>query len=278
MAAGQAKTMPGPVAIVDASGRLRHNDVWAGNKQIATSFRTAKSRLLNCPNFRPYIANKSTARWFWKPFVPTPADIFLTPTEDEFGRQHAGKIIVEPNVKSIGHTNKAWIWERWQQLVDIRPGQFLQIGWGDVRRLRGVDFVPTHAFRLAAAVMKHSRAYVGPEGGLHHVAAAVGTPAVVLFGGFISPNITGYASHRNIFTGGKACGLRVDCPHCREAMAAITVDMVGQQLIEALNEARRRMELPRKRTTHDRLDGRQEQPGATERPLCVPGQKAAGNA
>jgi ADP-heptose:LPS heptosyltransferase len=80
-------------------------------------------------------------------------------------------------------------------------------------------------FRHALAVMERAALYIGPEGGLHHGAAAVGTKAVVLFGAWIPPQVTGYDSHINIATG-KACGSLKACPHCAEAMASISVDQV----------------------------------------------------
>jgi hypothetical protein len=62
---------------------------------------------------------------------------------------------------------------------------------------------------------------------LHHAAAALGVPAVVIFGGFISPAVTGYAAHANIFTGDDlGCGNINPCPHCRAAMERISVDQV----------------------------------------------------
>lgn len=90
----------------------------------------------------------------------------------------------------------------------------------------GVRTIETPSFRAAAAVLARAALYIGPEGGLHHAAAAVNTPAVVLFGGFISPKTTGYDDHVNIFTGGQACGSLQPCDHCRQAMAKITAGMV----------------------------------------------------
>jgi len=59
-----------------------------------------------------------------------------------------------------------------------------------------------------------------------HGAAAVGTPAVILWSEFISPDITGYSNMRNIRHAGKACGNRFNCAGCRKAMDAITVSEV----------------------------------------------------
>lgn len=89
------------------------------------------------------------------------------------------------------------------------------------------------SFEHALALISVARTAVLPEGGLHHAAAAFGLRAVVLFGGYISPNITGYSIHQNIFTGEKACGNRNPCQHCTDAMNAITPAMVLDQL-EAL--------------------------------------------
>jgi hypothetical protein len=44
------------------------------------------------------------------------------------------------------------------------------------------------------------------EGGMHHAAAAVGVPAVVLFGGFIPPEIMGYKGQISLTGGATACG------------------------------------------------------------------------
>src|SRR5262249_3229320 len=81
-------------------------------------------------------------------------------------------------------------------------------------------------FRDALCVLSLARLYIGPEGGLHHAAAALGVPAVVIFGGFNSPKATGYAWHSNIVAPGEPCGTVAYCLHCRDAMKSITVERV----------------------------------------------------
>lgn len=117
---------------------------------------------------------------------------------------------------------------------DIR--QFRRPGQCD-GLIPGVKTVETPNFRAAAAVLANAALYIGPEGGLHHAAAAVRTPAVVLFGGFISPQTTGYDGHANLFTGGQACGSLRTCDHCRQAMARITTEMVIEAAQAMLGEA-----------------------------------------
>lgn len=237
MASGHAKRMHErngvPVLILDVKGRPRWHPIWENNPRIA---RTASGRfqlLRNGPGARDYIAAKSPTRWTWKASRLTPGEIYLSEAERSFAREHAGHVIVEPNVKGTNEGNKDWGFERWQEFARRTPN-LLQLGPPGARRLDGVPFIETADFRLAAAVLAVSKAYVGAEGAMHHAAAAMSVPAVVLFGGFISPDVTGYAAHRNLFTGGRACGSRVACEHCRRAMDLITVEMVASNLKEIL--------------------------------------------
>lgn len=79
---------------------------------------------------------------------------------------------------------------------------------------------------MAAALAK-SKAFLAPEGGLHHTAAALNIKGVVLFGGFIAPQVTGYKIHKNIFIGdGLGCGKRVKCEHCEQAWSKIDPERI----------------------------------------------------
>lgn len=226
-----------PVLIVDAHRRPIVSDLFDGVPYLLRQRpRVPYSQLINGPGVRPYIAGKSPSHWRWRAYQPTPADVVLTDRERAFAEPFRGQIMVEPNVKAIGHRNKDWGWANWQRLAAGMPEPPVQcFRPGDQLLHRGL-LVETLTFRQTVAVLAVCRAYVGPEGGLHHAAAAVGTPAVVLFGGFISPQQTGYAAHKNLFTGGKPCGMRRDCEHCRVAMNAITPAMVLGNLKELLNE------------------------------------------
>ena len=62
--------------------------------------------------------------------------------------------------------------------------------------------IKTKGFRHALAVPQNASLYIGPEGGLHHGVASVGVAAVVLFGDFIPPAVTGYSHHANLTGGG----------------------------------------------------------------------------
>jgi len=222
------------VMVVDRHGRHQWHEVFENNPKILRAGEPVRNivRLINASGSRPYIQGKTPTQWHWRRWNITPGELFFTFKELDFGRPYAGCILIEPNTKVDG-SNKAWIWERWQELVD-RGGEFVQVGAPGSRRLDGVRFIETARFRDACAVLAQCRAFVGPEGGLHHAAAALGRPAVVLFSEFIGPEFTGYPTHRNLRHAGESCGSRIPCASCRASMEAITVTEVAKHLQEIL--------------------------------------------
>ena len=62
--------------------------------------------------------------------------------------------------------------------------------------------------------------FVGTEGGMHHAAAATNRDALVIFGGHISPKITGYENHKNLYVNldMSPCGEKNKCKHREECM------------------------------------------------------------
>lgn len=219
-----------PVVIVGRRGQPTWSEMWQGVPYILHRHRPngqAHTRVVNGTGVRPYIAEKTPRRWTWRAYGPTPAEIVLTPAERQYGAPYAGMVMIEPNGKDIGHTNKQWLRERWEALPTAMPGvRFVQCAPVGGSWLPGVERVTTPTFRHACAVMAGARAFVGTEGGLMHAAAALGTPAVILWSEFIDPPVTGYAALSNLRHAGEPCGMRVDCPGCRASMEAIGTDEV----------------------------------------------------
>lgn len=183
---------------------------------------------------------QGAGKWNWNmEFRPTPGEIIFDKEEIDFSRRiRPGFILIEPNVpwyKSVA-PNKDWGREKYQATakeLQSRGYEVAQFNFGQVR-LGGVRVITVSSFREAAIALTRSRMAILPEGGLHHGAAAVGTRAVVLFGGFIPPVVTGYSSHTNLNGGFEACGSLTKCSHCRAAMEAISVETVVNAAEEIL--------------------------------------------
>lgn len=138
-------------------------------------------------------------------------------------------IAVEPFLKRRAPRNKLWSPHRMGQVVDHFHGQGVRVvqlsSPEHTTTLLGASRPRTRSFREAICHVAAARLYIGNEGGLHHAAAAVGTQAVVMFGGYVPPHVTGYETHVNLTGGARYwCGTKAQrCEHCVEAMANITV-------------------------------------------------------
>lgn len=168
-------------------------------------------------------------RWIWNlDFHAIPGEMFFTDRERKAGGRFGnGFVVIEPAVERWKRSaqNKEWGRANYQAVADSLIRDELQVVQfvhpSNPEPLEGVKQIQAHGFRDALAILSRACLYIGPEGGLHHGAAAVDVPAVVLFGGFIPPSVTGYATHTNLTGGAKACGSIHPCLHCKEAMRAI---------------------------------------------------------
>jgi hypothetical protein len=223
------------------SGRITWSDnakqIYLGNPNVAPPGDERAHDLKWVPHYSGHrLYNRfdgTKSRWIWNyDFHAQPGQLFFSEPEKAAAATLVPNdfVLVEPNLpmwKSVA-INK--LWRGYQEVTD----ELLQRGIGVIQfdypgiknRLRGARLIQTPTIRLALACLNRVRLYIGPEGGLHHGAAAFNLPAVVLFGGFIPPSVTGYESHANLTGGAKACGSITRCPHCEQAMRRITVDEV----------------------------------------------------
>lgn len=215
--------------VVFTDGRKAYFDdqVFKHNPRIAKEIGPKTEFIFDYPGHRPYIKKITPERFEFDPdFRVSPGELFIN-------RKEAGDyIIVEPNVKktyAMGW-NKSWDWDRWQELVKL-DYKFVQLGARDSTQLTGVKRVYTESFRQALEWLSGAKLLVTTDGGLHHAAAALGVPAVVLWGGMASPVNLGYTTHKNIWHGDEPCGSHsTKCPHCRAAMKKIQVDEVKEAI------------------------------------------------
>jgi hypothetical protein len=188
--------------------------------------------LPNYPGKRPYIAGQNNGQIIFADFKPTPGELFFTKEELTWADEVAPKedfIIIEPNVKDtyIHTVNKAWHY--WHDLIK-HDYPFYQMGRYEDKAI--TKFIKTKTFRQAMLVLSKAKLFVGTDGGLHHAAAALNVPAVVIWTGFTSPKHLGYDQHINIHDGGEPCGTyNKVCEHCITISKNITVERV----LDAIN-------------------------------------------
>jgi ADP-heptose:LPS heptosyltransferase len=215
----------------DANSKL----IFRRNPNIAHPASVGADDLEWIPFYKGHrIYNRSEGgRWIWNyDFRAVPGEIFFLFAELQHAKT-AGKhfVVIEPNVPVFKHVapNKQWPVDRYDEVARKLAAlghEVVQFNYGGRHQIAGARQIPTPNFRYALAALARAKLYIGPEGGLHHGAAAVATPAVVLFGGFIPPAVTGYDAHVNLTGGAEACGMQTPCEHCRAAMAKISVDEV----------------------------------------------------
>lgn len=147
-------------------------------------------------------------------------------------RREPPYIVVEPFLKRRAPVNKLWSPHRMGQVVahfNAKGVRVVQLSSPEhTITLAGASRPRTRSFREAICYVAGAQLYIGNEGGLHHAAAAVGTQAVVMFGGYVPPRVTGYEHHVNLTGGARYwCGAKTQrCQHCQDAMAAITTQDV----------------------------------------------------
>jgi len=204
------------------------NDILINNPRLARNGEDCVW-VANYTGHRPYFKQVTKERIIFNDdFKPEPGEIYLRESElkqaDERLNGVTDFILVEPNVKSkfIHTVNKSW--PHFEELIK-HDLPWLQVG--DSNAIRYTRFIQTDSFREACAILSRASMFVGTDGGLHHAAAALGIPSVVIWTGFTSPKHLGYDAHINIHDGGEPCGtINKVCQHCLDISKNITVERV----------------------------------------------------
>jgi len=205
--------------------------VFANNPRMASNSDTDVVWVKNYQGHRPYLKGTKNGRLLFNDdYKPIVGEIYFSPEEQEVIDKIRGNyIIVEPNVKKVyAHTvNKAW--HGWEELFK-HDLPWIQLG--NYTTEKKTTWLETPNFRDALVILSKAKLFVGTDGGLHHAAAALGIPSVVIWTGFTSPRHLGYDTHRNIHDGSEPCGTYDSvCQHCLLKSKAITVE----QVLDAVN-------------------------------------------
>ena len=114
--------------------------------------------------------------------------------------------------------------------------EFIQITYLGRNPMKGCINLDGLNFRTSAAILSLCDLFIGPEGGMAHAAAATNRTAVVIWGGHISPDITGYSFHKNLYNKHpmSPCGSKLVCAHCQEGLKKITITDVIKEIKNSL--------------------------------------------
>jgi len=231
------------VAICGVSGNPRNHPVWKNHPAVDSN---SPLHIVDGPSARPYILRWSrnpglTIVWNTK-YRARAGHIRLTAQEQAEALCLIPEVpfaIVEPIVRKPGSQNKDWGFERWEKVVKDFPIPVYQFDPdGKTKILPEVTAINSPSFRIAAGIVKHASLVMTVNGGTHHMAASMNTPAVVVFGGFADPKITGYTYQRNFYVDlpESPCGRYYPCEHCKKAMSMIKPEEVRQAALEMLNK------------------------------------------
>lgn len=237
MALGRAERLyeesGNPVSILTMTEAPRDHEAWHGNPAWVHK---GGKRLIDGGGARPYIKGwRNKQALFNLEYRARAGRVYLT--DDERALVAGMKppyAIVSPELKAGASPNKDWGKANWEQVIKDFPCPVYQLCPDDkTKPIKGAIACKTPSFRTALAVIEKAALVMAAEGGTHHMAASMRVPAVVVFGSFVPPSVTGYDFHYNIAveTDEGYCGRWEPCAHCRTALASITPGKVREKAI-----------------------------------------------
>ena len=168
-------------------------------------------------------------------------ELYLTPEESARGRLAPRQVAIQSTGRGAAMhiANKEWFPERFQEVVRLLGGEltFVQLGSAADPPLEGaLDLRGKTSLREAAAILQQSVAFVGLVGFLMHLARAVGTPGVIVYGGREHPSQSGYPENHNLYTPMPCgpCWLWNRCDFGRACMDAVAAGDVAVALVDVV--------------------------------------------
>ena len=227
-------------------GRLKKYDRPRLAKYVVTSFRQPQERYLQVSG---HLINDMYAR-VGVPLVQQPRQprIYLTERELRF-REKALERLPRPRIAMVPYgkstvrlPNKVYPADQWSELTARLAGiggSLLHLGTRrDGPLATGALDYRDIGYRHTASVLRRCDLLVTHVSGLMHLAAAVRTPAVVLYGAAEHPAISGYPWNRNLYTPIECgpCWMETPCSH-HSCMRQLTPEVVMREIEEALRPA-----------------------------------------
>nr|HXK50137.1 hypothetical protein [Clostridiales bacterium] len=151
-------------------------------------------------------------------------------------------VVIAPTGKTKFAANrKEWGLENFQKVRDLfQDIKFVQIGIPSEPLMNNVTDARNFCLRRTAAILKNSLFFLGLEGGFMHLNKAAGNSSVIVFGGYIKPELSGYADDVNISTDPECSPcytseyIHTECDSMI-CMKEITVEKVAGEVRKKLN-------------------------------------------
>lgn len=235
------------VAIGRNLGALVHSPMEVGCHWVVQEGEDPSGAVVysNVPGRRPYIDYERSTKDHQvvvPDHRPEPGAMFFSESEMEAACDAVGgyarAVFLAPYVKgTFSAHNKAW--PHWGHLVMLlrRAGlPIVDFGPPGKAPLPGADHAIREPVRVALAALMMASAVVTCEGLVHHAAAALDVPAVVLWGERTDPRVLGYPGQVHVTNriSGQWCGSITQCMHCEEAMKGISAEEVRGRLFGIL--------------------------------------------
>ena len=224
------------VAICRFGGYPRQHEAWDNHPAIDQN---SSLKIIDGGGARPYIKEWLGRQAIYNmDYRARAGKIHLTQDEIDFFKPKEKYAVVAPFLKENASPNKDWGFENWEKVIKDFPIKVYQLLENENHKtIKGAIGLHTKHFRLAASVISRSSIVLCNEGGTHHMAASFKIPAVVIFGSFVPPKVTGYDFHENISvqTDHGFCGKFDLCNECQKNLKSINPDFVRQKAEAILN-------------------------------------------
>lgn len=185
---------------------------WVTNKHFKTTRRHIRAK---------YKIDETTTMSIYEQMMKTISvkeksapQLFLSDEEKNWSQNKfpGNYIAICPTGKQTFTANrKEWGIDNFQKLRDLfNKYEFVQIGTKNDPLLENVIDARNLPIRKSASVIFNSIFFIGLEGGLMHLSKAVDKTAVIIYGGFVKPEISGYDDFINVYN-------ETDCSPCFHA-------------------------------------------------------------
>ena len=113
-------------------------------------------------------------------------------------------VVTHPFSGFFAPKTKQWSFSNWKRLLELIPDDI------ETMRFYNPDEpatpcersfhrdIETTDLRVMAALLERADAFIGHDSGLAHLATALGIPAVVIFTGYVPPDVFGYEQNINL--------------------------------------------------------------------------------